>query len=63
MAAPAEGALEATVEHVAAGPGRWEIVLATGQAIRAHLPLSEQPPAAGERRALSLDPELATLVG
>jgi ABC-type sugar transport system ATPase subunit len=60
---PRPGWLEATVEQVAAGPGRWEVVLAGGEALRAHLPLSEPPPAAGDRRAISLDPEMATLVG
>jgi ABC-type sulfate/molybdate transport systems ATPase subunit len=59
---PARGSLEATVDQVAAGPGRWEVVLAGEEALRAHLPLSERPPAAGERRAVSLDPEMATLV-
>jgi ABC-type sulfate/molybdate transport systems ATPase subunit len=60
--APQDGSLEATVEQVAAGPGRWEVVLAGDQALRAHLPLSDRPPTAGERRAVSLDPALATLV-
>jgi ABC-type sulfate/molybdate transport systems ATPase subunit len=57
-----EGSLDATVDHVAAGPGRWEIVLAGGEALRAHLPLSEPPPAPGERRSISLDPALSTLL-
>jgi ABC-type sulfate/molybdate transport systems ATPase subunit len=60
---PRQGSLEATVEQVAAGPGRWEVVLAGEEALRAHLPLSQPPPAAGDRRAVSLDPGLATLVG
>jgi ABC-type sulfate/molybdate transport systems ATPase subunit len=59
---PREASLEATVDHVAAGPGRWEVVLAGGEALRAHLPLSEPPPAAGDRRAVSLDPALSTLL-
>jgi ABC-type sulfate/molybdate transport systems ATPase subunit len=59
---PQDGSLEATVEQVAAGPGRWEVVLAGDEALHAHLPLSERPPAAGERRAVRLDPALATLV-
>jgi ABC-type sulfate/molybdate transport systems ATPase subunit len=59
---PAQGSLEATVEQVAAGPGRWEVVLAGEEALRAHLPLSEPPPAAGDRVAVALDPEMATLV-
>ena len=60
---PGHGFLEVTVEQVAAGPGRWEVVLAGEEALRAHLPLSQAPPAAGDRRAVSLDPGLATLVG
>jgi ABC-type sulfate/molybdate transport systems ATPase subunit len=59
---PAQGSLEATVEQVAAGPGRWEVVLAGEEALRAHLPLSEPPPAEGDHRAVTLDPEMATLV-
>ena len=59
---PKDGSLEATVEQVAAGPGRWEVVLAGDEALRAHLPLSEPPPAAGDRRSVSLDPALATLL-
>jgi ABC-type sulfate/molybdate transport systems ATPase subunit len=60
---PGQGSLDATVEQVAAGPGRWEVVLEGDEALRAHLPLSQPPPAAGDRRAVSLDPGLATLVG
>jgi hypothetical protein len=60
---PGDGPLDATVEQVAAGPGRWEVVLAGDEALRAHMPLSQPPPAAGDRRAVSLDPGLATLVG
>jgi ABC-type sulfate/molybdate transport systems ATPase subunit len=59
---PGRGSLEATVEQVAAGPGRWEVVLAGDEALRAHLPLSQEPPAPGDRRAVSLDPGMATLV-
>jgi ABC-type sulfate/molybdate transport systems ATPase subunit len=59
---PGHGSLEGTVEHVAAGPGRWEVVLAGDEALRAHLPLSERPPEPGERRSVSLDPALATLL-
>ncbi len=59
---PCEGSLDATVDHVAAGPGRWEVVLAGRGALRAHLPMSEPPPAAGDRRSVSLDPALSTLL-
>jgi ABC-type sulfate/molybdate transport systems ATPase subunit len=59
---PGLSGLEATVDQVAAGPGRWEVVLAGDDALRAHLPLSQAPPAAGDRRSVSLDPALATLL-
>ena len=59
---PNPGSLEATVDQVAAGPGRWEVVLAGKEALRAHLSLPERPPAPGERCSVALDPELATLL-
>jgi ABC-type sulfate/molybdate transport systems ATPase subunit len=63
LAEPESGSLEATVQRVTAGPGRWEVVLAAGEAtLRAHLPLTESPPAPGERRAVHLDRRLARLV-
>jgi ABC-type sulfate/molybdate transport systems ATPase subunit len=62
LGAPGRGSLEAIVDHVAPGPGRWEVVLAGDEPLRAHLPLSEPPPAPGDRRAVSLDPALATLL-
>jgi len=62
LAAPGAGALEATVEHVAPGAGCWEVVLAGEPPLRAHLPVPEPPPQPGERRAVRLDPELATLI-
>jgi ABC-type sulfate/molybdate transport systems ATPase subunit len=60
---PGRGSLEATVEQVAAGPGRWEVALAGEEPLRAHLPLSESPPSAAERCEITLDPEMAALVG
>jgi ABC-type sulfate/molybdate transport systems ATPase subunit len=59
---PEPGALEATVEQVAAGPGHWDVVLAGDPTLRAHLPLTEQPPSAGARRPVRIDPALATLL-
>jgi ABC-type sulfate/molybdate transport systems ATPase subunit len=59
---PQDGSLEAIVEQVAAGPGRWEVVLAGGEGLRAHLSLSERPPAAGEHVGVSLDSAQATLL-
>jgi ABC-type sulfate/molybdate transport systems ATPase subunit len=59
---PGAGTLVGTVRQVAAGPGRWEVVLAAGETIlRAHASLAEPPPRPGERRALRLDADLATL--
>jgi ABC-type sulfate/molybdate transport systems ATPase subunit len=61
---PGTGGLEATVDQVAAGPGRWEVVLATEEApLRAHLPLAEPPPRPGERHAVRVVGSLATLIG
>jgi ABC-type sulfate/molybdate transport systems ATPase subunit len=57
-----EGTLEATAEHVSAGPGHWDVVLGGEQTIRAHLPLAEPPPRRGSRCAVHLDGDLATLV-
>jgi ABC-type sulfate/molybdate transport systems ATPase subunit len=54
--------IPAMVEHVSPGPGRWEIALAAPMPLRAHLPLGESPPRAGERVAVVLDPALATVV-
>ncbi|MGH2762766.1 MAG: ATP-binding cassette domain-containing protein, partial [Thermoleophilaceae bacterium] len=59
---PGNGPLQATVEHVAPGPGRWEVVLAGEPNLRAQLPPTESPPRPGERHAVRLDPELATLI-
>ena len=59
---PSDGSLAAAVEQVAPGPGRWEVVLAGGEGLRAHLPLAEPVPAVGERRSVTLDPALSTLL-
>lgn len=59
---PGQSSLEATVDQVAAGSGRWEVVLAGDEALRAYLPLSERPPAPGDRCSITLDPALATLL-
>jgi ABC-type sulfate/molybdate transport systems ATPase subunit len=62
LGSPQDGSLAAIVEQVAAGPGRWEVDLGGEEALRAHLPLSEPPPTAGERVGVSIDPALATLL-
>jgi len=57
------GGLEGTVRQVAAGAGRWEVALDAGATtLRAHLPLAEAPPEAGERRTVDLDPALSAIV-
>jgi len=56
------GPLQATVEHVSPGPGRWELILSAGETLRAHLPLYEPPPQAGERVAVHVDPAHAALI-
>jgi ABC-type sulfate/molybdate transport systems ATPase subunit len=61
--APAgHGPLPATVERVSPAPGRWEVVLAAGETLRAHLPLTEPPPKAGELVSLNIDPARATII-
>lgn len=59
---PGCGPLDATVERVSPGAGRWEVVLSAGETLRAHLPLDEPPPQAGERVAVRVDPAHATLI-
>ena len=59
---PGRGPLDATVERVSPGPGRWEVILSAGETLRAHLPLDETPPQAGERVALQLEPSQATVI-
>ena len=55
--------LVATVEKVAAGPGRWEVVLSGPAELRAHLPLDHVPPREGERVAVEIEPSGATVIG
>jgi hypothetical protein len=59
---PGCGPLQAAVERVSPGPGRWELILSAGETLRAHLPLDEPPPHAGERVAVHVDPAHATLI-
>jgi ABC-type sulfate/molybdate transport systems ATPase subunit len=56
------GPLEAKVERVSPGPGRWEVVLAAGQTLRAYLPLDEVPPPPGEGVSVSIDPTHTTVI-
>ena len=57
------GSLRATVERVSAVPGRWEVVLAAGETLRAHLPLDESPPQPGGHVSVTIDPVHATVIG
>lgn len=59
---PDTGPLRATVGRVSPGPGRWDIILAAGETLRAHLPLDEQPPRLGETVAVRIDPAHATVI-
>jgi ABC-type sulfate/molybdate transport systems ATPase subunit len=49
------GPLQAVVERVSLGPGRWEVVLTAHETLHAHLPLDQAPPQAGERVNVSFD--------
>jgi ABC-type sulfate/molybdate transport systems ATPase subunit len=59
---PESAGLEATVERVAPGGGRWEIFLAAGAPLRAHLPIDQAPPRPGERVGVRINPGLAILI-
>ncbi|HEX5619595.1 MAG TPA: ABC transporter ATP-binding protein [Solirubrobacteraceae bacterium] len=43
------GPLQAVVDRVSLGPGRWEVVMSAHETIHAHLPLDQAPPHPGER--------------
>jgi putative spermidine/putrescine transport system ATP-binding protein len=62
IAPPGRGPLEATVQRVSPGPGRWEVVLAAGETLRAHLPLDEVPPQINELVSVTIDPAQATVI-
>jgi ABC-type sulfate/molybdate transport systems ATPase subunit len=59
---PGRGPLEATVQRVSPGPGRWEVVLAAGETLRAHLPLDRVPPQANQLVSVNIDPAHATVI-
>jgi ABC-type sulfate/molybdate transport systems ATPase subunit len=54
--------LEATVERVSASTGRWDVILAADQPLRAHLPLDTAPPALADRVGVRIDATLATVI-
>ena len=59
---PRDGGLPATVERVTTGPGRHELTLDAGLALRAHVPLTPLPPDRGTEVSLHFDPTLAALL-
>jgi ABC-type sulfate/molybdate transport systems ATPase subunit len=62
IAPPGRGPLEAAVQRVSPGPGRWEVVLAAGETLRAHLPLDDVPPQVNELVSVTIDPAQATVI-
>jgi ABC-type sulfate/molybdate transport systems ATPase subunit len=54
--------LDATVQRVSPGPGRWEVTLSAGETLHAHLPLAEQAAHPGHRVSVRVDPAHATLI-
>jgi tungstate transport system ATP-binding protein len=59
---PSQDGLPATVSRVTTGPGRHELTLDAGFALRAHLPLGRPPPLPGTKVSVELDRTLAALV-
>lgn len=62
LVAAAPDVLEATVQRVSPGTGRWDVVLAAGSPLRAQLPLDRVPPGPGDRVGVRLDAALATVI-
>jgi ABC-type sulfate/molybdate transport systems ATPase subunit len=59
---PRESPFSATVVRVTTGPGRHELTLDVGFALRAHLPLTTPPPDPGAEVSLEVDPSLAAVL-
>jgi ABC-type sulfate/molybdate transport systems ATPase subunit len=59
---PSQDGLPATVSRVTTGPGRHELTLDAGFALRAHLPLGRPPPLPCTKVSVELDRTLAALV-
>jgi ABC-type sulfate/molybdate transport systems ATPase subunit len=62
IAPPDTGPLRASVERVSPGPGRWDVILAVGETLCAHLPLDEEPPGRGQAVAVRIDPKHVTVI-
>ena len=54
--------LQATVERVSQGPGRWEVIMTAPATLRAHLPLDETPPQIGDRVGVRIDTAHAAVI-
>ena len=59
---PRDGGLPATVARVTTGPGRHELTLDAGLALRAHVPLAPPPPDLGTEVSLDIDSTLTALL-
>ncbi len=62
LSPPDSGPLRATVKRVSPGPGRWDVIVAAGETLRAHLPLETQTPQPGDRVGVRVDPAQATVI-
>jgi ABC-type sulfate/molybdate transport systems ATPase subunit len=62
LTSPTAAPLQATVESVSPGPGRWEAILTGPATLRAHLALDEEPPQAGERVGIRIDSAHAAVI-
>lgn len=62
IVAPDAGALRATVERVAQGPGRWEIALAGSERLHSHLPIDVRPPGRGDVVGIRINAQLAAVI-
>jgi ABC-type sulfate/molybdate transport systems ATPase subunit len=59
---PGRGPLSAMVKHVSPGSGHWNVTLAAGETLHAHVPLNDKPPQVGEPAAVQLDLTHATVI-
>jgi ABC-type sulfate/molybdate transport systems ATPase subunit len=62
LTSPTAAPLQATVESVSPGPGRWEAILTGPATLRAYLGLDEDPPQAGERVGIRIDSAHAAVI-
>jgi ABC-type sulfate/molybdate transport systems ATPase subunit len=58
----AEPGLRAIVARVVPGPGRYELTLDAGVALRAHAPVAQPPPDRGTEVAVEIEPSLTALL-